>query len=78
MDQVVADAAGDLAAAGMVGDHQQHVPARQVMGDVAAGGLVEGLVGFGAADPAVLVVGVQGGGIAGAQAEGGVAFPLRR
>jgi hypothetical protein len=46
-----------------------------VGGDVGAGGLAGGVVGRGAADAAVLVVLVQHGGIAGAEAEGGGAFP---
>ncbi|HET9969608.1 MAG TPA: hypothetical protein VFQ68_15345 [Streptosporangiaceae bacterium] len=75
MDQVVADAPGEFAAAGPVRGHQQHIAAGQVGGDVDAGGLVHGRPGRGAADPAVLVVVVQGGGVPAAEAQGGSAFP---
>ena len=75
VDQVVADPGGQFAAAGPVRGHQQDVAAGQVGGEVGAGGLVDGVVGRGAADAAVLVVLVQGGGVPGAEAEGGGAFP---
>ena len=66
---------GQFPAAGPVRGHQQDVASGQVAGDVGAGGLVHGLVGRGAADAAVLVVLVQRGGVAVAQAQGGGAFP---
>ena len=66
---------GEFAAAGPVRGHQQDVAAGQVGGEVGAGGLVHGVVGRGAADAAVLVVLVQRGGVALAEAEGGGAFP---
>ena len=75
MDQVVADPVGQFAAAGPVRGHEQDVAAGQVGGEVGAGGLVGGVVGRGAADAAVLVVLIQRGGVAGAEAEGGGAFP---
>ncbi len=75
VDEVVADPGGEFAAAGPVRGHQQHVAPGQVGGEVGAGGLVGGVVGRGAADAAVRVVFVQGGGVALAEAEGGGAFP---
>ena len=66
VDQVVADSLREFPAAGPVRGHQQHVPAGQVAGHVGADGLVHGLVGRGAADAAVLVVLIQGGGVPGA------------
>ena len=75
VDQVVADPGGQLAAAGPVRGHQQDVAPGQVGGDVGAGGLVDGVVGRGAADAAVLVVLIQRGGVTLAEAEGGGAFP---
>ena len=75
VDEVVADPGGQFAAAGPVRGHQQDVAAGQVGGDVGAGGLVHGVVGRGAADAAVLVVLIQRGGVALAEAEGGGAFP---
>ena len=75
MDQVVPDPDGELPAAGPVRGHQQHGAPGQVGGDVGAGGLVYGLVGWDAADAAVLVVLIQRGGVALAKPEGGGAFP---
>jgi hypothetical protein len=68
VDEVVADALGEFAAAGPVRGHQQDVSPVQVAGDVGVDGLVHGLAGRGAADAAVLVVLVQGGGVSLAQA----------
>ena len=67
VDEVVADPLAEFSAAGPVSGHQQDIPAGQVAGDVGADGLVHGLVGWGAAEAAVLVVFVQRGGIPGAQ-----------
>src|SRR5262249_15566996 len=66
---------GEFAAAGPVRGHQQDVVPGEVCGEVGAGGLVGGVVGWGAADAAVLVVLVQRGGVASAEAERGGAFP---
>jgi hypothetical protein len=54
--QVVADPAGQLAAQGVVGDHQQGVRAVQGQRDVGGRGGVHHLLGFAAVDAAVLVV----------------------
>jgi hypothetical protein len=75
VDQVVADPGGQLAAAGPVRGHQQHRTSGQVAGDVSAGGLIDGVVGRGAADPAVLVILIQRRRVACAEAQGGGAFP---
>src|SRR6516164_11023640 len=45
------------------------------LGDVGAGGLIDGLLGRGAVDPAVLVVLIQCGGVTMPEAEGGGVFP---
>jgi hypothetical protein len=74
-DQVTADPLGQFPAAGPVRGHQQHVPAIQAAGHVGAGGLVHGLVGWGATDAAVAVVVIQRGGVALAQPQRGAAFP---
>jgi len=75
VDQVVANALGEFAAAGPVRGHEQDGAAGQVGGEVGAGALVYGLIRWGAADAAVLVVLVQRGAVAGTEAERGRAFP---
>ena len=75
VDQVLADPGGQFPAPGPVRGHQQDVPPGQVAGHVGMDGLVHGLLGRGAADPAVLVVVVQRGGVPVAQPQRGLAFP---
>ena len=65
VDQVVANPGGQFAAAGPVRGHEQDGAAGQVGGEVGAGALVYGLIRWGAADAAVLVVLVQRGAVAG-------------
>ena len=78
VDQVVADPGGQFPAPGPVRGHQQHVPPGQVAGHVGLHGLVHGLLRRGTADPAVLVVLIQRGGVPGAQPQRGVRAPRRR
>ena len=74
-DQVVADAAGQLAAQRVVGGHQQRVGAAGGEGDVGGRGGVHHLLRVAAGDPAVLVVLGQHGGVAVAQPQAGGLFP---
>ena len=76
MDQVAADPPGQFPAACPLRGCQDHVMAGQVAGDVGLDGLVHGLIGRGAADPAVLVVVIERGLVPGAQPQRGVPFPL--
>ena len=69
VDQVLADPGGQFPAPGPVRRHQQDVASGQVAGHVGAGGLIHGLLGWGTADAAVLVVLIQRGGVAPAQPE---------
>ena len=75
LDEVVADAAVELAAQRMVGGHQQGVGAVGGQRDVGGRGGVHHLLRFPAADPGVLVVVGQHGGVAVAQPQAGVLFP---
>ena len=74
-DEVVADAAGQLAAQRMLGGHEQGVGAVGGQGDVGGRGGVHHLLGVSAEDAAVLVVVGQHGGVAVAQPQAGVLFP---
>ena len=77
-DEVVADAAGQLAAQRVLGRHQQGVGAVGGQGDVGGRGGVHHLLGVAAEDAAVLVVVGQHGGVAVAQPQAGVPVPRRR
>ena len=74
-DEVIADAAGQLAAQRMLGRHEQGVGAVGGQGDVGGRGGVHHLLGVSAEDAAVLVVVGQHGGVAVAQPQAGVLFP---
>ena len=74
-DEVLADAAGQLAAQGVVGGHQQGVGAVGGQGDVGGRGGVHHLLRLPGVDAGVLVVAGQDGGVAGAQPQAGVLFP---
>ena len=74
-DEVLADAAGQLAAQRMLGGHEQGVGAVGGQGDVGGRGGVHHLLGVAAVDAAVLVVVGQHGGVAVAQPQAGVLFP---
>ena len=74
-DEVIADAAGQLAAQRMLGRHEQGVGAVGGQGDVGGRGGVHHLLGVAAEDAAVLVVVGQHGGVAVAQPQAGVLFP---
>ena len=74
-DQVVADAAGQFPAQRVIGGHQQHVGAVQGQREVVGGGGVHHLLRVTAADPGVLVVVGQHGGVARAQPQAGRLFP---
>lgn len=75
-DQVVADAAGQFPGLFCGAGQQQDVAAGQVIGDVATAGQVGCLFWGTAAEPGVLVVAGEHGGVADAEAEAGVAFPV--
>ena len=75
LDEVVADAAGQLAAQRVVGGHQQDVGAVRGQRDVGGRGGVHHLLRLPADDPAVLVVLGQHGGVAVAQPQAGGLFP---
>ena len=74
-DEVLADAAGQLAAQRVVGGHQQGVGAVRGEGDVGGRGGVHHLLRLPGVDAGVLVVAGQDGGVAGAQPQAGVLFP---
>jgi hypothetical protein len=74
-DQVVADAAGQLAAQRVVGGHQQRVGAVRGERNVGGRGGVDHLLGFPAVHPAVLVVLGEHRSVAVAQAQAGFLFP---
>ena len=74
-DEVLADAAGQLAAQRMLGGHEQGVGAVGGQGDVGGRGGVHHLLGVAAVDAAVLVVVGQHGGVAVAQPQAGRLFP---
>ena len=74
-DEVVADAAVEFAAQRVVGGHQQGVGAVGGQRDVGGCGGVHHLLRFPAADPGVLVVVGQDGGVAVAQPQAGLLFP---
>ena len=74
-DEVLADAAVQLAAQRVVRGHQQRVGAVQGEREVGGRGGVHHLLGFAADDPAVLVVLGQHGGIAVAEPQAGGLFP---
>ena len=74
-DEVVADAAGQLAAQRVVGGHQQGVGAAGGEGDVGGCGGVHHLLRVAADDPGVLVVLGQHGGVAVAEPQAGGLFP---
>ena len=73
--QVVADPAGQLAAQGVVGGHQQGVRAVQGQRDVGGRGGVHHLFRLAAVDAALLVVLSQDADVAGAEAQAGGLFP---
>ena len=77
-DEVVADAAGQLAAQRVLGGHEQGVGAVGGQGDVGGRGGVDHLLGVAAVDAAVLVVVGEHGGVAVAQPQAGVPVPRRR
>ena len=77
-DQVLADPAGQLAAQRVVRGHQQGVRAVQGEREVGGCGGVHHLLGFAAADPAVLVVLGQHAGVAVRGAAGWRPVPRRR
>ena len=70
-DQVVADAAGQLAAQAVIGRHQQDVGALKGQGGIGGRGGVHHLLRGAAVDPGVLVILSQDRGVAVAQAEAG-------
>ena len=74
-DEVLADAAVQLAAQRVVRGHQQRVGAAGGQGDVGGRGGVHHLPGFSAEDAAVLVVLGEHAGVAVAQAQAGVLVP---
>ena len=74
-DEVVADAAVELAAQRVVGGHQQGVGAADGEGDVGFRGGVHHLLRVAAGDPGVLVVFGQHGGVAVAEPQAGRLFP---
>ena len=74
-DELVADAAGQLAAQRVLGRHEQGVGAVGGQGDVGRRGGVHHLLGVSAVDAAVLVVVGQHGDVAVAQPQAGVLFP---
>ena len=74
-DQVIADAAGQFPAQRVVGGHQQRVGAVHGERDVGGRGGIHHLFRFAAADPAVLVILGQHGGVAGAQPQAGGLLP---
>ena len=75
-DEVVADAAVQLAAQRVVGRHQQRVGAACGQGDVGSRGGVHHLLGVAAEDAGVLVVFGEHSGVAGAEPQAGGLFPL--
>ena len=77
-DQVIADAAGQLPAQRVIGGHQQHIGAVQGEREVVGRGGVHHLLRVTAADPGVLVVLGQHGGVARARAAGWPPVPIRR
>ncbi len=74
-NEFIADAAVELAAQRVVGGHQQGVGAVGGQRDVGGCGGVHHLLRFPAADPGVLVVLGQHGGVAVAQPQAGLLFP---
>ena len=74
-DEVVADAAVQLAAQRVIGGHQQRVGAACGQGDVGGRGGVHDLLGVSADDAAVLVVLGQDAGVAVAEPQAGWLFP---
>ena len=76
VDQVVADPAGQFAAAFPVGGDQQDVLPGEPFGDRGADRVVHDLFRVAAADPAVIVVLAEDGGVPGAQPQAGRPFPL--
>ena len=74
-DEVLADAAGQLAAQRMLGRHEQGVGVVGGQGDVGGRGGVDDLLGVAAEDPAVLVIVGQHGDIPVAQPQAGPLFP---
>ena len=75
VDEVVADTAGQLPGLLTGAGQQQRVLPGEVVGNPSPAGLVHHLFGGAAAQPAVLFVFGQDGDVAGAQSQGGVAFP---
>ena len=76
VQQVLADAPRHLPGLFPGAGQQQGVLAREMVSEERAAGQVDGFLGVAAADPALLFVQRGDGGVAGAQPQGGVAFPF--